>query len=165
MEELEHRRQVVEEARSWIGTPYLRGGRIKGGGADCASLLYFVYKSCGLVDENDEEIGHHSSDWWQHTKEEKYLLRVLRHAYKVAEAVAYYTLNPLPGNLLLSKAALSKVYNHGAIVTEWPFAVHAMDMGVEEIEIWRHPVWSHQIVTVLDPWEKKKQAEKVNVFR
>ena len=43
------RQQVVAEALSWIGTPYIKNGRVKGVGADCATILFCVYRNCGLV--------------------------------------------------------------------------------------------------------------------
>ena len=36
---LKARPEAVAIARSWIRTPYVMGGRIKGAGCDCATLL------------------------------------------------------------------------------------------------------------------------------
>jgi cell wall-associated NlpC family hydrolase len=115
---------------SWIHTPYHLTGMVKGGGVDCATLLYCVYKNCGLVPDDDEKIEHYTQDWFCHTKTEKYGLRVLRHAHKVAEGVGYPCMEALPGNLVLTRAVHSKVWNHGGIVIKWPRIVHAVDPEV-----------------------------------
>lgn len=43
------REQVVDEARSWVGTPYQHQARIKGIGVDCAGLLIGVARALGIV--------------------------------------------------------------------------------------------------------------------
>lgn len=37
-----YRKQVIDEARSWLGTPYQHQGRIKGQNVDCVGLLIKV---------------------------------------------------------------------------------------------------------------------------
>ena len=144
------REEVVVEARSWVGTPYRLGGRVKGSGADCATLIYMTYLNCGLIPE--QEIGIFSQDWWLHTPDEKYLFRIIRHAAKLAEAQCFPSLKLDAGNIILTKAAGSRVYNHGAIVTEWPMVVHALNPAVEEVNATRHPMWTCQGIAVFDPW-------------
>jgi cell wall-associated NlpC family hydrolase len=146
------REAVLAEAMSWIRTPYHPGGQVKGAGCDCGTFIFCVYRACGLVP--DEEVGIFSQDWFRNTSEEKYLFRLMRHAHKVAEAVSYPTLNALPGNIVLTKAVNSRVYNHGGIVIKWPRVIHAVAPCVEECDASTHRLWEHQIVTVLDPWVK-----------
>lgn len=114
-------------------------------------LLLRVYTDCGVITEEarHDETSH---GWFQHTTEEKYLLRALRHAHKTIEAVCYQTLQAKAGNAVLLKAAGSRVYNHGAIVTEWPMVVHAIGEAVTEVDVTIDPTWSFKVVTVLDPW-------------
>lgn len=38
------RRHIIEEARTWIGTPYKYGGAEKGVGADCSGMVMCVYE-------------------------------------------------------------------------------------------------------------------------
>ena len=38
-------KKIVEEAMSWIGTPYKYGGTEKGKGADCSGMVLKVYES------------------------------------------------------------------------------------------------------------------------
>jgi cell wall-associated NlpC family hydrolase len=60
--------------------------------------------------------------------------------------------HPQPGDLALFKVVRSKVYNHGAIVTEWPMGVHAGCDGVREINLATHPLTSFRVMAVLDPF-------------
>jgi NlpC/P60 family putative phage cell wall peptidase len=42
---------LVDEARGWLGTPFLHGGRVKGLGCDCAGLILGAARACGIVIE------------------------------------------------------------------------------------------------------------------
>ena len=44
------RNQILEEARSYVGTPYHHQGRLKGVGLDCSGLIVCVAKSLGLFE-------------------------------------------------------------------------------------------------------------------
>jgi cell wall-associated NlpC family hydrolase len=145
------RDRIVQVARSWIGTPYRLGARVKGAGCDCATLLLEVYRECGLI--KDEQLGVFAGDWWLHTNEERYLLRVLRHAFKVAETVAVRTTSAKPGVIILTRAGGSRVFNHGGIVTSWPRVIHTGPGGVEEVDASRHPMWAGHVITIFDPLE------------
>lgn len=145
------RAALVAEARSWIGTKYHLGAHIKGAGCDCATLLVECAVACGLAER--EELGVYSHDWFCHTKEERYLLRALRHTKSIMEAVAYRSTRIEPGNYVLTKVG-SKIYNHGGIVTAWPKIIHAVHPAVEEIDASRHPMWSMHEIVVFDLIQK-----------
>ena len=155
------RQQVVAEALSWIGTPYIKNGRVKGVGADCATILFCVYRNCGLVPREDEGIFNDpdivpiGQDWWCNTNESKYLKRVLMYGKKVAECVGYPSIHAEPGNLVLTKARSSRHYNHGGIIIKWPTIIHAdAENGIELASTFSHCLWSYQEVAIFDPWEK-----------
>lgn len=149
--ETEFRQRIVTEARAWCGTPYHLNACVKGAGADCARFILGVFRELNLADETVETF---SSDWFHHTSEDAYLFRVLRHAEKVTEAIAYRTLDAKPGCIVLLRCAGSRVWNHGAIVTEWPLVCHAVSPAVEEIDAARHPMWMHRQIAIFDPWLK-----------
>ena len=150
---IELRSAVVAEARSWIGTPYHEGGRKKGVGCDCVTLIAEVLLACGIVSNADIEFfGRH---WWVNAKEETYMLRLLRHAAKTIEAVSYPTLNAQPGDIVMVRALDSRVYNHGGIVTRWPLIVHAIGPQVEETDASTHNMWAFKTVAVLDPYLRR----------
>jgi NlpC/P60 family putative phage cell wall peptidase len=45
----ERRLAVIEEAKTWVGTPFRHQARVKGVGVDCAQLVIAVGESCGLL--------------------------------------------------------------------------------------------------------------------
>lgn len=44
------RRQIIAEARTWLGTPFHHQGRLKGVGVDCAGVVIGVAKVLNIVD-------------------------------------------------------------------------------------------------------------------
>jgi len=113
--EQSQRASVVAEARSWVGCPYHHFGRIKGVGADCATLLAETYARSGLIPLL--VIPEYSPQWFMHQSEELYMDLVLRHA-RPTDA-------PLPGDVVLWK--VGRCFAHGGIVVEpgWPAIIHA----------------------------------------
>lgn len=152
LSEREFRERIVACARSWCSTKYHLNACVKGAGVDCGRLPLGVLQELGLL--LDEKIEVFSQDWFCHASEDAYKLRLLRHAQQIAEAIAYPTLNPKPGCILLIRAPNRRVHYHGGIATEWPFVIHAIYPAVEEVDASRHPMWMHKQVTVFDPWPK-----------
>ncbi len=110
-------------------------------------------KNCGLIE--DEEIGVFSNDWYANTTDEIYMRRILRHAYKSAEACCYQRFDGAKmGDVVLCKSAGSRLYNHGGIVIQWPLVVHAIAPAVEMIDASRHTLWAYQQISAYDPWPK-----------
>ena len=50
-------KQVIDEARTWVETPFLHQGRIKGRGADCVGLIIGVAHALGLTEFDYREYG------------------------------------------------------------------------------------------------------------
>jgi cell wall-associated NlpC family hydrolase len=148
------REEVVHEGLSWMGTPYHKGATLKGIGADCCTFPYCVYKSCGIVRENEELVHRLSQDWFCQADSELYLLRAMRYAAKIAEGLCTRSLKPEPGNFVLSRCVGSKRFNHGGIVVKWPLVVHAVSPEVETACVMDHRLWSYKEIVILDPWAK-----------
>lgn len=114
--ELNQRRAVVEEALSWLKTPYHHEAHVKGHGVDCAHFLHEVYSAAGMIEWT--EIPHYSPDWHLHRTEEKYLDFILGRA-KPAD------LPYLPGDAVAYRWGRPQV-SHAAIIIEWPdVIIHA----------------------------------------
>jgi len=122
----EIRAAIVCEAQSWIGTPYISNGMIKGrrGGTDCAMLLVAVYQTVGLVPK-DFDPRPYPPQWHIHRNEEKYMNFVLRFAKEVAPPPER---EPLAGDIVLFK--IGHAFAHGAIITKWPNVIHALGMSI-----------------------------------
>ncbi len=112
----EQRRLAVEEALTWIKTPYLSGQMVKGAGCDCLTLLAGTFINAKLVEPF--VVPRYSADWFYNQSEETYLNGLLD--YCVEQPEDY---KPLPGDALLWK--FGKCYSHGALVVEWPIIIHA----------------------------------------
>lgn len=143
-------------ARSYLKTPYVLGGRLKGAGADCATLLGMYLVEIGAVDETElwSSVGLYSHDWFLHTSRERYLRQLTRLAALTSEFICRVDAKALPGDLVIFRAVNSKVFNHGAIVTSWPHGVHACADGVRESNLATHRLTAFKPMDVFDPFAK-----------
>ena len=140
------RGRVVAEARLWAGTPYHHKAGIMGVACDCAYLLLVSYAGAGLIAAFTPE--SYTRDWHLHRGEEKYLFVVERYAravdgdetpiqerdqsFKVASA-----------DILMFRHG--RTYSHAAIVTEWPYIIHAYaQAGIVVEQDVRNTVMSHK---------------------
>src|SRR5208282_2795193 len=147
------RQEAVQIARSWIGTPYVRSGRLKGSGVDCGTLLLCYLVEIGAA-SHDENIPVFSDDWFSHATEESYKYRLMKHARKIAETVCVGRPDAMPGDLVLFRVVGSRVYNHGAIVTVWPKGIHALaGEGVREVNLAEHALTGHKEMAIFSPWK------------
>ena len=48
---------MIDEAREWIGTPFVHQGRTKGQACDCLGLVIAVAKAAGYSDVNFDITG------------------------------------------------------------------------------------------------------------
>lgn len=142
------RARIVTCARSMIGTPYVLHGTVKGAGLDCGSTLWLAATECGLI---TGALPTFSGDWWAHVENEKYLRSVMRFARQLGKESRLYRDSKIkPGCFLLAKAAGSRVYNHGGIVTEWPLVVHAIQPQVAEVNALTDVLWANREIAVFD---------------
>lgn len=151
------RAELVIEARSWIPTKYHRRGMIKNVAADCGSFIGCVLVAGGLLDTDKfnarmEEIRALGDDWFFHKSASAYT-DIVNECVPIAGKRMTYGMPGEPsGNVLLMQTHNSRHRNHGGIVTVWPKLIHCMYEGVEEINLLFDPMWSHEEVTVYDPW-------------
>jgi cell wall-associated NlpC family hydrolase len=144
---IDERVRVIEEARSWIGTPWHHMGRIKGkdGGVDCAMLLAEVYpRALGMA---HIEVAPYEQQWHLHKNVEVFLAILGSYTKRVR--------TPLPGDIALFK--LGKVYSHGSIVVEWPKQIiHAnLSSGIVELcEIIGNPQLERCETLFFSPWSE-----------
>lgn len=98
------RNRIVEEAESWLGTPYHHEGMVKGAGVDCIMILVAVYGKLGLIPA-DVDPRPYPNDWHLHRSTERYLNGVLQYAREVEQ--------PDIGDVVLWK--FGRTYSHGGI--------------------------------------------------
>jgi len=116
------RQKLVAEAETWLGTPYVSNGLVKGkrGGTDCAMLIIGIYRNVGLLPHGFDPRPY-PPQWHLHQSEEKYLSYVVNYSDKVLGPPARV---PKAGDLVLFK--LGRVYSHGGMVLAWPTIIHAI---------------------------------------
>jgi len=111
---LASRRAVVEEARTWIGTPFHHAARVKGAGVDCLMLLAEVYERAGVA--SHVEPPFYVPDWHLHRDAERYREGLLQYARPTDGP-------PQAGDIALFR--FGRTFSHGAIVVDWPRLIHA----------------------------------------
>lgn len=134
------RHKIIAEARTWIGTPYHPGGRVKKVGADCATLIAEVCVALGIIP--NIEIPKENAAHFIATENPLYLETVQQHCDEITEAELQ------PGDLVMYRNRKLSIFTHAAIVVQWPEAVlHAVQhKGV---------IMSHGIQGVFRRWERR----------
>ncbi len=107
------RQRVIDEAVTWLRTPWAHAQAVKGAGVDCAQLLRMVYVDAGVIEPF--ETGSYPPDLMLHSTEERFA----SFADRYMDAVS----SPQPGDAVLWKFGRS--FSHGGIVIEWPRFIHA----------------------------------------
>ena len=168
------RLEAVAIARTWNRTDYVLSGRIKGnrlnsrgsrgGGVDCATLLTEYMIEIGVTTEaklievgfyKEGGISHaYSQDWFCHTDVQHYLRTMLKLSKLIAETVCRKGEKAQPGDIVLFRAVGSKNYNHGAIVTKWPFGMHAQYDGVREVDLSSNIITAYRPMDIFSPFEE-----------
>jgi cell wall-associated NlpC family hydrolase len=106
--------RVVDEARTWIGTPFHHAQALRGVGVDCAHLLVAVYSAAGLV--HPPMITHYAADWFLHERAERLLEILADHCVPVIG-------RPGPGDIAVFR--FGRAISHAAIVQDFPHIIHA----------------------------------------
>jgi cell wall-associated NlpC family hydrolase len=110
------RRQIVEEAMTWLRTPYIHLAAVKGVGVDCAMILIEIYKKFGFVPE-DFDPRPYAPQWYLHRDEALYMAGMERFSRRIeADAVK-------PGDVAMFN--FGRHAAHGAIVIDDNLLLHA----------------------------------------
>lgn len=150
------RQLVVDEARSWLGTPYRAGQAAKGVGVDCAWILLRVYTATGCVTAFDP--GFYKGGLARLRAGEQFYRRVIERLCVpvVREArpgdIVLFRVPVVSGERVIIERA-----THGAIVEEWPHVIHAYSAAgaVVRSNIEHEPYLERQLDSLwsLPAWE------------
>ncbi len=111
------RHAVLNEARSWIGTPYQHQASAKGAGCDCLGLVRGVWRA--LYGAEPELVPAYTPNWAEHQGAETLLLAARRHLRACALT------EMAPGDVLLFRMDASSPIKHAAILDEGAHLIHA----------------------------------------
>ncbi|WP_037309879.1 peptidase [Ruegeria halocynthiae] len=136
-----HRHDIVKEARTWLGTPYVHQASVKGAGADCLGLLRGVWRE--LVGAEPEAVPTYSMDWSEPQGEERMWAAAHRHLIdKSPDAFAI-------GDVLLFRMLDGRVAKHVGIISQ-----------VGAVPRFIHAYSGHGVVenTLSEPWRRRVVA-------
>lgn len=114
--ELELRNKVVEETKSWVGTPYRHYSMKKGLGADCGLFIMGVYDNLGLIKYEMPEF--YPRDWAYHKPVGEMFVSIVRkYCYEIQKDCVKL------GDIIVYK--FGKCLSHAAILIEDDMIVHS----------------------------------------
>ncbi len=111
--------QVVEEARSWLSTPYMHQASRKYLGCDCLGLVRGIWRE--LVGDEPEEVPAYSSGWAEAGGRERLMRAAGRHFIEIARC------DLAPGDLLLFRLRAGSPAKHLGIFTGQGRFIHAYE--------------------------------------
>lgn len=125
---------VVQEARTWVGTPYRASQGLKGVGCDCAWLLLRVYSAVGLISATEP---FPYKPGLARLREGEHVYRTMIERFAVAVQRA-----PIAGDIVVFRVPIANLRTgrqlaratHGGIVTRWPQVVHAYQTATSVVE-------------------------------
>lgn len=108
---------IIDEARSWIGTPYIHQAYCKGAGTDCLGLVRGVWRV--WIGPEPEAIPAYTQDWSEPSGDETVLAACER--WLVRKPLA----DAAPGDVLLFRMRDGCVAKHLGIQAEGASFIHA----------------------------------------
>lgn len=141
------RLELIDAARSWLGTPFRKGAAIKGAGADCVHLAHEVYAASGF--QLPPIATEYSLDAARHLKLSKLIQWI--------EASARFSslsspLSSVPGDLLLF--TIGRIEHHvGIQITASTFINAIKRHGVCELNL-HDSTWAKRLSAVYRPMEE-----------
>ena len=114
------RAQLIEEALSWVGTPYQTHQSCKGAGADCGGYCYGVWRNVGLLPP-DARPARISAQWYLHRTDEVIVRGLQAHG-----AVAIPLDQAQPGDVLTfqygrAQSHMAFLLPHGLIIHSYAY--------------------------------------------
>jgi cell wall-associated NlpC family hydrolase len=131
--ETQLRARLIDEARSWIGTPYRQLGDVKGLAVDCSMLLVRCVIDSGLVEPFDPR--PYPPAWFLHQSDERYI--------DWLGVVAVEVDAPKAGDFVTFQ--VGRAYAHSGILTSADHMVHAF---ADEKRVNESPLWTPAIAFI-----------------
>lgn len=131
-----HRALIIEQARSWQGTPYLHQASLKGSGCDCLGLVRGVWRA--IYETEPEKTPAYSPDWAEAAKIDQLAFAARRHMLEIP------CHDYQPADLLIFRWRPGLPAKHLAIVTTPTKMVHAQQ-GACVCEVPISPWWKRHI--------------------
>ena len=128
------RQRIVEEAKSWLGTPYVHQASCKGAGCDCLGLIRGVWRA--VIGPEPEQPPPYSPDWAERNGAETMLAAAIRHLLRKPDDAVIE-----PGDVLLFRYRAHLPAKHAGIAISPDEMIHAQEgTGVVRVPLtgwWR----------------------------
>jgi cell wall-associated NlpC family hydrolase len=147
MTEQLQRAAVVQEAVSWLGTPFHFNACVKGSGVACGPFLIAAYAPYALETGLALPVAPaFPRDWHFHTREDRFL--------NVVASFCRQVVTPQRGDIALFRlGSADRPHSHGAIVMEWPRVIHAYwKGGVQEANVEEDEMFKNAGMTFWSVW-------------
>lgn len=140
------RDQIVQAARSWVGTPFHHQGRLKGVGVDCGGLVYMVGKEVGLA-VTDHPYKHYT----RHPTIGKHMMEDCAANLRATEVTG-------PGSVLVFWVLRPDMPQHMGILSHQDQFIHAYNACRQVMEIPLSDYWRKRLYATFDfrevpPWQ------------
>jgi hypothetical protein len=155
------REAVLDEARSWIRTPFMWNGCIKGTGVDCGRILAASLQVGGAKQIDLAALPHLPPQWFLHKESGLYLDLVRRFAteYRLTPAAIREVWGgptksrPEPADIVVAK--VGRDWAHAAFVVAWPRILGAVPgfCVAEWRDIHSCPHFVNRELKFFDPFE------------
>ncbi|MFY0596075.1 MAG: C40 family peptidase [Cognatishimia sp.] len=132
--------QVLQEARAWIGTPYVHQASVKHAGCDCLGLVRGVWR--GVLGEEPEEAPAYTADWSEISGQEALWAAARRNLLVKPTRV------PALGDVILFRmrdGAMAKHLGIQSCIGETPAFIHAFG-GHAVVESPLSAPWARRVV-------------------
>ncbi len=131
------RQDVVDLARTWLGTPYVHQQSVQGAGCDCLGLLRGVWRA--LYGTEPEAVPAYSYDWSEPSSDEALWRAASRHLQ------AREPQDEAPGDVLLFRMRSDAVAKHLGLQSSPDRFIHAYS-GHGVVESPLSQPWRRRIV-------------------
>lgn len=138
------RSRIVEEARSWIGTPYVHQAATKRAGTDCLGLIRGIWRH--VVGTEPETVPPYTQDWAEPGRQEVLWDAAQRWMIPKDPAKAE------PGDVLLFRLRDGVIAKHLAVLTaggDVPYFIHAYN-GHGVVESALSAPWKRRVVACFE---------------
>lgn len=131
--------KIVAVTRTWIGTPYLHQGALKGVGCDCLGLVRGVWRE--VYGSEPERAPPYAPDWAEASGDEALVAAGRRHFIELSKDELE------PGDVLLFRWRAHVPAKHAAILSAPGRMIHAQD-GAAVCEVSMSGWWRRRLAYV-----------------
>jgi cell wall-associated NlpC family hydrolase len=142
---------LIDEAKSWVGTPFVAHSRVKGAGVDCVNLAAALYLETRVLDAFDPPA--YALDGGVHNKTSQVVEWLENHPRFMA---IYHKHGPMPYNPMVGDALVFKNVqseHHVAVMLAGHYFIHSVFFRKVVIGSLTDPLYKHALSAVYRPME------------